>query len=119
MVRLTKEIKKEVEEYVLKGITSEDKELKTDKEKLVYAFNKFNNEYGYNIKRIGLYKAFSEWLSGLALDYDFYNFDILKVAKKWGQKVETEQQKQYILSNYWNFLTNQFFKLCKKHKIEV
>ena len=119
MVRLTKEVRLEIEQYILNGIISEDQELNTDKEKLQYAYNHFKAEYGFNIERMGQYKAFSEWLSGLALDYDFYNFDILKLAEKWGQNVETEKQQQFILDNYWDFLTNQFFKLCKKNKIEV
>ena len=119
MTRLTQEHKEKIKTYILNGITSEDKELKTDKEKLEYAFNRFKSEYGFNIPRMGLFKSYSEWLQGLALDYAFYNDKILELAKEWGQELKTMRQEDKILSQYWDFLTNQTFKLFKHYKINI
>jgi len=118
-MRLTKEIREEIERYCLNAITSEDIEFKNDREKLLYCWNRFNSEYGHEIKRKGYSGAFSYWLSGLALDLDFYNCEIIKLAKKWGQDVSTEAKEDKIISQWWDFMTNQYFKLFKKYKIEV
>lgn len=118
MTRLTKEIKQEIKQYCLNAITS-DVVFKNDSEKVLYCWNRFKSEYGHEIKRFGLQKAFSNWLSGLALDIAFYNFDILELAKKWGQDTTTEKQQDKILSQYWDFMTNQYFKLFKEFKINI
>ena len=119
MTRLNKEQNQEIEKYILEGINSEDVELSTPKEKLKYALERFREEYSFNIKRLGEYKAFAEWLQGLALDYYFYNSDILALAKGLGQPVETEKEQDKILNTYWHFLTVRFYRLVRKYKIEV
>jgi len=116
-VRLTKEQSLKVEEYLLNGISSNDTQLNTAEEKLKFAYNRFKAEYGFNILRMGEYKAFSEWLSGLALDYDFYNYKILELAKEWGQNPTTEAQENKIIMGWWDFLTTKFFKALKKYKV--
>ena len=117
MTRLNKETRKEIKQYMLDGITSEDKELNTPEEKLKYAMGRFKSEYSHMIERKGQYMAFSEWLQGLALDYDFMNHEILNLAKKWGQDLSTEAKKDKILNDWWPFLTNQFFKLARSYKV--
>jgi hypothetical protein len=119
MAKLTKETKIKIEEYILNGINSDDTELKTKEEKLIYALNRFNNEFRHEINQYGKHKAFSNWLSGLSLDFDFYNYRILEIAKEWGQDISTESKQDKIISQWWDFLTNQFFKLVKKYKVEV
>ena len=41
-------------------------------------------EYGFMIKRVGKQKAMAEWLSGLALNIEYMNDDILKLAIEMG-----------------------------------
>lgn len=119
MTKLTKEHKERINQYILDGITSEEEVLTTNKEKLQYALKRFRNEYGHEIKRVGVFSAYSSWLQGLALDYEYYNCDILDLAREWGQNPTTESQEEKILLGYWDFLTNATFKLCKQYKIEV
>jgi hypothetical protein len=118
-MRLTKEIKQKIEVYCLNAINSDDTTFKDHKHKLQYAYNRFISEYGHEIKRYGEFNAFASWLSGLALDLDFYNCDILKLAREWGQDPKTEAQEDKIINQYWNFMTNQYFKLFKKYKINM
>jgi hypothetical protein len=121
MAKLTKETREKINAYILNAINSEDVQLNTTEEKLKYALKRFYSEYGHEIKRCGEHKAFANWLQGLpsAFNIDFYNDDILKIATEWGQDVTTERQQQYILNSWWDFISNNFFKLCRKHKIEV
>lgn len=119
-MKLTKEIKEDIKEYIFNCIYSEEFELKNNTQKLEYVLSCFKAEYGFNIQRLGLYKAFSEWLQGLPSCFNiaFYNGDILNLAKKWGQEPKTENQENKIISQWFDFITNQFFKLVKSYKIE-
>ena len=80
------EYKKNYKNYILSTIEEdgEGKPLTTDKEKINYIFDRFNSEYGFMIERVGKQKAMSEWLSGLALDLEYYYSDIIKLAIKMG-----------------------------------
>jgi hypothetical protein len=53
------------------------------------------------------------------VNIDFYNWEIITLAEEWGQDVSTEKKQDYILSCWFDFITNKFFQLCKKHKVEV
>ena len=123
MTKITTEIKEEIKTYCLNAINSDDITFKNDlstednKQKLQYAFNRFKSEFGHEIKRKGEFKAFSEWLQGLALDIAFYNCDILNLVKQWGQNPKTEAQEDKIINGYWDFMTNQYFKLFKHYKV--
>ena len=72
------EYKKNYKNYILSTIETdgEDKPLKTEKEKIDYIFNRFNSEYGFMIERVGEQKALAEWLSGLALNIEYSNFNL-------------------------------------------
>tara|TARA_R110000751_G_C13571996_1_gene458751 strand:+ start:287 stop:661 length:375 start_codon:yes stop_codon:yes gene_type:complete len=78
--------KENYKKYILSTIETDnnDKPLKTDKDKIKYIFDRFNSEYGFMVERVGKYKAMSEWLSGLALDIEYYYDDIVKLAIKMG-----------------------------------
>ncbi|NCC71385.1 hypothetical protein EOM09_07435 [bacterium] len=122
-MRLTKENKQDIEKYILNSIDSENYNiiLENEKQKLEFVYNTFINEFGFRIKQIGLYSAFSEYLQGLpsCINIDFYNYKILELAQSWGQEVETEKQQDKVINQWFDFITNQFFKLCKKYKIEL
>jgi superoxide dismutase len=104
------EYKKNYEKYILDCVEldCEEKPIKTDNEKIKYIFNRFNSEFGWNIDRIGKHKAMTEWLSGLALNIEYYNDDIVKLAIKMGSIEENPSEKLQarVIDNYWSFMAN-------------
>tara|TARA_Y100000004_G_scaffold165538_1_gene196510 strand:+ start:226 stop:597 length:372 start_codon:yes stop_codon:yes gene_type:complete len=104
------EYKKNYKNYILSTIEedSEGKPIKTDEEKIKYIFDRFYSEYGWNIERVGKQKAMAEWLSGLALDIEYYNLSIVELAVKMGSVEENPSDKMQgkIIDNYWNFMAN-------------
>ena len=102
------EYKKNYKNYILSTIEEDGKgkPLTTDKEKINYIFDRFYSEYGWNIDRVGKLKAISEWLSGLALDLEYYYSDIIKLAIKMGSIDENPSKKLQIkvINNYWDFM---------------
>ena len=104
------EYKKNYKKYILNCVQldNEEKELKTDQEKINYIFDRFNSEYGWNIDRVGKFKAMSEWLSGLALPIEYYNYKIVKLAKDMGSldTDSTYKTEQKIINNYFDFMAN-------------
>ena len=104
------EYKKNYKNYIL-GTIEEDgegKPLKTDQEKIDYIFNRFNSEYGWNIERVGKFKAMTEWLQGLALDIEYYYNDIVNLAVKMGSidPNPSEKLQAKVIENYWSFMAN-------------
>ena len=104
------EYKKNYKKYILDTIETglNDEPLKTDQEKIKYLFKRFNSEYGFMIERVGKQKAIAEWLSGLALNIEYYYTDIVKLAVKMGSIDEnpSDKLKSKVEQNYWNFMAN-------------
>ncbi len=104
------EYKKNYKNYILSTIEedTEGKPIKTDEEKIKYIFDRFYSEYGWNIERVGKQKAMAEWLSGLALNIEYYNLSIVELAVKMGSVEENPSDKIQgkIIDNYWNFMAN-------------
>jgi len=102
--------KKNYRKYILDCVQldCEEKELKTDQEKINYIFDRFNSEYGWNIDRVGKFKAMSEWLSGLALPIEYYYDDIVKLAIKMGSIDENPNYKirSKVEQGYFDFMAN-------------
>ena len=104
------EYEKNYKKYILNCVQldNEEKELKTDQEKINYIFDRFNSEYGWNIERVGKFKAMSEWLSGLALPIEYYYDDIVKLAIKMGSIDEnpSEKLRYRVEQGYFDFMAN-------------
>jgi len=104
------EYKKNYKNYILGTIETDndDKPLTNDQDKIDYIFNRFNSEYGHMIERVGKQKALSEWLSGLALDIEFYYDDIVKLAIKMGSidKNPSDKLISKVEQGYWDFMAN-------------
>ena len=104
------EYKKNYKNYILNTIEEdgEGKPLNTEEEKVKYIFDRFNSEYGFMIERVGKQKAIAEWLSGLALNIEYYYTDIVKLAVKMGSIDEnpSDKLKSKVEQNYWNFMAN-------------
>jgi uncharacterized protein (UPF0303 family) len=90
--------------------------IKTDEDKINYLFHRFYNEYAWHIKQYGKQRAMTEWLSGLAIDIAFTNYDIVKLAVKMGSLDEdpTEKEKDQIVNNYFNFIAKIILKMENK-----
>jgi uncharacterized protein (UPF0303 family) len=112
---------KNYQDYILSTITEDYNGdlIKTDEEKINYLFHRFYNEYGWHIKQYGKQKAMIEWLSGLAIDIAFTNYDIVELAIKMGSINEdpTEKQKDQIVNNYFNFMAKMILKMENKISI--
>ena len=112
------------EDYIIESISSEgyDVDLKTKKEKLQFLKDTFKSEYGHAISTQGEQKAFQNWIQGLpsSFNIEFYNHEILQLAKKSGSLPQnaTEKQEDKVLSNYWQFMTVHTFKAFKKYGVE-
>jgi hypothetical protein len=102
--------KKNYKNYILSTIEEdgEGKPLTTESEKIDYIFDRFNSEYGFMIERVGKYKAMSEWLSGLALDIEYYDDAIVDLAIKMGSinPNPNDKLKNTVTQNYFDFMAN-------------
>ena len=111
---------KNYQDFILSIITEDYNGdlIKTDEEKINFLFHRFYNEYGWLIKRVGKQKAMTEWLSGLAINIPCYNHEIIELAIKMGSVNEnsTEDQKNQIVNNYFNFMANVILKMEDKTK---
>ena len=104
------EYKKNYKNYILSTIEEdgEGKPIKTDEEKIKYIFDRFYSEYGWNIDRVGKFKAMTEWLQGLALNIEYWNDNIVPLAIKMGSIDENPSEKLQarVIDNYWSFMAN-------------
>lgn len=108
--------RKNYKNYILDCIDSEDDLINqklTRNQKIQYLFNRFNSEYGWNIQRVGKYKAMEEWLSGLAINIPYTYFDIIELAKEMGSidSNPSEWLKDWICQNYFSFMAQMVLSL--------
>ena len=117
------EYKKNYKKYILDCVQldCEEKELKTDQEKINYIFDRFYDEYGFMIEQVGKQKAMSEWLSGLALPIEYYYDDIVKLAVKMGSIDENPSDKlrNKVEQGYFDFMANIILGFEPEQKREV
>ena len=106
---------KNYQDYILTTLTEDydGKPFKTDEDKINYLFNRFYKEYGWLVERVGKQKAMTEWLSGLAINIAFTNYDIVELAVEMGSvdKDPTEKEKDQIVDNYFNFMAKIILKM--------
>jgi hypothetical protein len=90
-----------------------------DSDLLKFAYNRFMSEKGWQVEREGITQAVNDWLSGLALNVVFYNHEILKLGKEWGEINETpsEAREDIFINNWWDNLTGVLINLWKKEGI--
>ena len=121
--------KKDVYPYILDSIDFSDYDInpESEKDKLQEVFNQFKRTaiYDNNLRRFkyNLTDIFADYLMGLPsfLNLAFTNYEILQLAKSWKSIPEdaTEKQEDKIISNYYNFMAVNFFKLFRKYKINM
>lgn len=83
---------------------------------LKFAYNRFMAEKGWQVGREGMTPAVNDWISGLALNVAFYNHEILKLGKEWGEINETpsEAREDFFLNHWWDNLTYALIGLWRE-----
>ena len=79
----------------------------------------FLSEYGYNIGKIGSYRAFQDWLCGLpsAFTVAFSYYDARKIVRDWLEQTEEESEKYddgQVWEKYLHLITREFFAMVDK-----
>ena len=90
-----------LKEIILEAIKLEDayQSSWSDQESFSYAWDRFINEYGWNIQRVGLVLAARDWFLGLSLHVPFWNDDI--------------EERGFDSDSYWYQLATTF---CQLHQ---
>lgn len=125
----TKELNENVRNYIINSIEFVDDTDNNNlplKEKLILLLEQFNSEFNCIQKKKrcpNIINRFADYLQGLPnnINIDFYDFDIINLAKQWHIITELSE-KSYIdkiRNNWFNFYSLHFFKLCKKEKIDI
>ena len=113
--------------YILDCLTIPDAEGDhSTREVLEWHYREFQRvaNHPYNLRRFpNQVDRLADYLQGLPSGFDiaFDNCDILELARQWGSLPEnaTEKQEYKILNNYWRFIANKFFQLCRKHGVDI
>ena len=121
-------IRNNVKAYLLECIEQEDAiqgleddTYKSDDSKFNYILHRFNSEYCHenNLKRYNYCRVtiMSEWLQGLAINVDFYYYDIIHEFCKiieLDKKMVIENNK-VISEDLYDFLCDEWFKFLAFH----
>ena len=83
-------------------------ELKTDKAKIRFLFDRFYSEYEWRVKQVGKRQAMIDWLSGLALSLPCYNGEVIDLAIEMGSIDDnpSDQLIDRVLANYFTFMAS-------------
>ncbi len=102
--------KKNYKEYILSCIEDDidGKPLTSDTDKINYIFKRFYSEYGWRVQQVGKFAAMTDWLSGLALNIEYWNDAIIDLAIRLGSIDENPSEKlqDQVCDNYWRFMAN-------------
>ena len=118
----SKRYKVNIKKYILDNIDVSDSNRKyenpnSENAKIHYVLDRFKSEYlhEYNLIRYkgNVSKIMAEWLSGLALNFDYYYYDIIQVSKKLHEVDEfAEKYEERIKENWWQHLANEILYLA-------
>jgi len=105
--------------YLLNSIDGENYgvTLSTDKDKVNFVVSTFTSEFLHHNNRNGnRQQLFADYLSGLpsCINIEFRNYAILELAEAWGSDVSTEKKRDFICSNWFNYISCKFFQLHAK-----
>ena len=100
----SKEVKAAVRNYLLE--VAESEELATIKD----LKDKFLNEYGWAVARLGQHNACIEWLKGLGINVDYTYYDIIQLMAEWLDE-STEEAERWLDKRgdglYWQLLARE------------
>lgn len=77
------------------------------------AKGRFNVEMGWRVEQVGRQKAARDWLQGLALSVDFYNYDICLLMIRWCGLTEdfTKDEEYKAIEQYWDAMPTKLLQL--------
>lgn len=89
-----------------------------------YLRDKFYNEEGYKVEKVGLQEALADWLAGLPLNIPYTNREIIDFSIKMGSadskkcysSSDLNAYEEKIINGYWLFMANQIIKIFKSIK---
>lgn len=124
----TKEFMNIVTTYIIDAISWDGYDIDlseaTDKEKLQFVADRFDNQYNYPQNKIifpNIQDRLADWLKGLpsVINIDFENYRILELAREWGTLEEhaNERQEDKIIANWFNFISFKILQVMRKHDI--
>ena len=118
----TKTVKDRIRAYLMDCMREEDiAENATEKEIVMYVYNRFLKEADWNIPQVGRTNAFTDWLRGLALNVCFYYDEERELIRQWTDETQEEADKhdqEDVDKLYWWLLTREFFALVRKFRID-
>jgi len=87
-----------------------------EQDRISHLSDRFNEENGYMVARVGKQKAIAEWLSGLALPIPFYYEDIIDLAVEMGsiEPNPSEKTRELICDRYWDIMANILLPVIKE-----
>ena len=101
-----------LEEHILEVLDYDQDgiELISVKDKVNFLRDKFTSEYNWRLKQVGELLAYKDYLQGLAINIEFYNFNILQLFEK-NNLIDpiddlTEDQCIYLVELYWKSLAS-------------
>ena len=110
----TKQYMKNVTEYILDSIPEEWGNTEAEKlAELKAEFERVAN-HPYNLQRYpNNQERLADYLSGLPINLDFSNYDILQRDKQLREYTEdlTDKKADSLLANYWSFMAYQIMKI--------
>ena len=133
MLRTTKkEVKEKIRAYIIGCMDFSgyigyegypDTEPETDGGKVLLCRDIFRSEYDYNIRRMGEYNAFKEWLSGVpgVLTVDFSYYDVRHILESWLDETEEESARfddVQVWEQFLHLVTREFFAMVDKAERE-
>jgi len=75
-------------------------------------------DHAYERKRTpNEHDRIAEWLSGLPLDIDYSNGDIIERIEEWHEVTLTDTQCDKYLDGWWRFMAMQVLKMWKHHGV--
>ena len=101
--------------YLLDSINTEIGENVTDKEKINFVFDTFNNEYNdaYNKRRYpNECERLANYLRGLpsCIHIAFSDYDIIQIGKSWGY-CKTPKQEANFVNNWWSVMAFRLIQM--------
>lgn len=127
MLRTTKkEVKEKIRAYILDRLEfcdHTDDEPETDGGKVLLCRDIFRSEYSNQIRRMGEYNAFKEWLSGVpgVLTVDFSYYDVRHILESWLDETEEESARfddVQVWEQFLHLVTREFFAMVDKAERE-
>ena len=107
--------------YILDSVYSGEIESMTDKERIEFLLDTFNDEkYKYDRRRMCTFDLLREWLQGLpsAISVAFSYYDISATGKSMGYCKDARSEARFI-NSWWGMLAYYILRLARIYEIDM